>query len=221
MDYLGDHFTLFHQILCLRCCLRPKANCKAHQDEFGTPRIIFQLTTKGNIPIVQETINRIHSVCQQIKYSKYETWVVTDMPEEFQQCRTITVPEAYSCNAAFKGRALQYAVEVRKQEKKNTEDIYIFHLDDESLITKQTMYSVLTFLEENPSPISEGLIIYPLDEKEKIKITNLLDTLRPFCCFECVDFMTQRKPRIHTRIKPSHEKRCRRESWVGQRKNNC
>lgn len=171
-----------------------KLIAKPKKTEFATPRIIFQITTKGHIPIVQEAINRIHSVCQEIKYVKYEVWVVTDASEEFEHCRTIPVRPDYSCNAMFKGRALQYAVEIRKKENRNTEDTYIFHLDDESLITKQTMYSVLTFLEDNPSPISEGLIIYPVEENEKIKLTNLLDTLRPFCCFECVDFMTKGNP---------------------------
>jgi cellulose synthase/poly-beta-1,6-N-acetylglucosamine synthase-like glycosyltransferase len=79
-------------------------------------------------------------------------------------------------------------------EKKNTENIYVLHLDDESLITEQTLCSVLSFLEENPTPISEGLIVYPLREREKIKISNLMDTIRPFCCFECIDFMARGNP---------------------------
>ena len=100
----------------------------------------------------------------------------------------------YSCNALYKGRALQYAVEVRREEGKNTEDISVFHLDDESLITKQTLCSVLTYLEDKPKPISEGLIIYPLKQKERIKFPHLMDTLRPFCCYECLEFMNTGKP---------------------------
>ena len=173
---------------------KAKLVSKPTKDRFGTPRLIFQITTKGNIPIVQATIDRVNSVCKEIEYKKYEVWVVTDVQEEFANCRTIVVPKDYSCNAVYKGRALQYAVETRKKEKKNTEDLYVFHLDDESLITKQTLCSILTFLENNPPPISEGLIIYPLQEKEKIRITHLLDTLRPFCCFECLDFMKRGNP---------------------------
>lgn len=164
------------------------------REKFGTPRILFQVTTKGNIPIVQETVDRINSVCREIGYQKYEVWVVTDAQERFKDCRTMSVPLDYNCNAIYKGRALQYAAEIRKKEKKNTEDIYVFHLDDESLITKQTLCSVLTFLEDNPSPISEGLIIYPVQKNEKFRITHLIDTLRPFCCFECLDFMHKGNP---------------------------
>ena len=51
---------------------------------------------------------------------------------------TVVVPPEFACNALYKGRALQYAVEIRRKEGKNTGDIYVFHLDDESLITKQT-----------------------------------------------------------------------------------
>jgi hypothetical protein len=121
-------------------------------------------------------------------------WVVTDAREEFMHCRTIKVPEGYSCNAVFKGRALQYAVELRSKENKNTDEIYVFHLDDESLITEQTLCSVLCYLEEDPAPISEGLIVYPLHENEIIKVSNLLDTIRPFCCYECMEFMKNGNP---------------------------
>ena len=167
---------------------------KPQKKRFGTPQIIFQVTTKGNIPIVQKTINQIHEVCEKIEYTKYEVWVVTDGEEEFANCRTIRVPVEYSCNAVFKGRALQYAVERRSVEKKNTGSIYVFHLDDESLVSEQTVCSILSYLEESPAPISEGLILYPLRENEIIKISNLLDTIRPFCCFECIDFMKRGNP---------------------------
>jgi beta-1,4-mannosyltransferase len=167
---------------------------KPTKERFGTPRIIFQITTKGNISIVQESVNRVNEICKEIGYTKCEVWVVSDAREEFENCRTIVVPKHFSCNAIHKGRALQYAVEIRKTEKKNTKDVYIFHLDDESLITKQTLCSVLSFLEDSPTPISEGLIIYPVRSKESITITHLLDTLRPFCCFECLDFMKRGNP---------------------------
>jgi len=167
---------------------------KPLKTRFGTPQIIFQITTKGGISVVQETIDRIHAVCSGIEYKKYEVWVVTDAEERFENCRTVKVPTEYSCNAVFKGRALQYAVELRSLEKKNTESTYIFHLDDESQITEQTICSILAFLETNPASISEGLIVYPLYEGQRIKISNLLDTMRPFCCFECVDFMSRGNP---------------------------
>ncbi len=173
---------------------RSRMVAKPPKEKFGTPRVIFQITTKGKIPIVQESIDRINAVCKEIGYEKYELWVVTDVWEKFQNCRTITVPQSYACNAIHKGRALQYAVEIRKTEKKNTEDIFIFHLDDESLITKQTLCSILSFLEDSPAPISEGLIVYPVQKEERITITHLLDTLRPFCCFECMEFMKSGHP---------------------------
>jgi hypothetical protein len=173
---------------------RSRMVAKPPREKFATPRMIFQITTKGNIPIVQESINRVNSVCKEIGYNKFEVWVVTDEREEFQNCRTITVPKCFSCNAINKGRALQYAVEIRKAENKNTDELYIFHLDDESLITKQTLCSVLSFLEDSPTPISEGLIVYPVQKKERITIAHLLDTLRPFCCYECLDFMNRGHP---------------------------
>ena len=147
---------------------------KPARERFGTPRVVFQTTTKGNIPVVQETVNRVNAVCEEIDYKKYEIWVVTDVREEFEHCRTIVVPEDYSCNALHKGRALQYTVEIRRKENKNTDGIYVLHLDDESLITKQTLCSILTFLQDNPAPISEGLIIYPIQKDEKSELHTFL-----------------------------------------------
>ena len=89
---------------------RKKIIGKPLRTRFRTPEIIFQITTKGRIPIVQKTIDRLNEVCKKIRYSKYEVWVVTDADEEFQSCRTIRVTPKYSCNAIFKGRALQYGV---------------------------------------------------------------------------------------------------------------
>ncbi len=174
---------------------RSKLIAKPEKERFGTPKIIFQVTTKGNIGVVQETINRINAVCKEIGYTKYSVWAVTDAQEKFDGCRTIVVPQDFSCNAINKGRALQYAVEVRREEKLASKDVYVFHLDDESLITKQTLCSILSYLEgDNPKPISEGLIVYPVREKEDLKISNLMDTLRPFCCFECLEFMHSGNP---------------------------
>ncbi len=171
-----------------------KLIAKPVKEKFGTPEILFQVTTKGNIGIVQDTINQINAVCKTIGYSKYTLWAVTDVQEKFEGCRTIIVPQDYSCNAVHKGRALQYAVELRRKEKISSKDVYVYHLDDESLITKQTLCSILSYLEGNPKPISESLIVYPVREKEAIKITNLMDTLRPFCCFECLNMMSTGNP---------------------------
>ena len=172
----------------------PKLIGKSKQSKFNTPEIIFQITTKGHMPIVQTTINQINATCRSINYSKYEIWVVSEKPDVFEGARLINVPGDFSCNAIFKGRALQYAVYLRNIEKRNQENTWIYHLDDESLITKQTLCNILTYLEGEPSQISEGLIIYPVGKEEKIKLTNLLDTLRPFCCFECMDFMEHGNP---------------------------
>lgn len=171
-----------------------KLIAKPPRERFGTPKIIFQVTTKGNIGIVQNTVDRVNNVCAEIEYKKYELWVVTDAQEQFEGCRTIVVPSSFNCNAIHKGRALQYVVEVRRKENKCDKDTFIFHLDDESLITKQTLCSILCYLEDNPKPISEGLIIYPVQEKEEIKISNLMDTLRPFCCYECLALMSGGNP---------------------------
>ena len=161
---------------------------------FNTPEILFQVTTRGNIPVVQKTVDRINEVCSEIGYTKYGVWIVSEVNERLNGCRTITVPKDYRCNALYKARALQYAVELRRTEGKNSADIYTLHLDDESLISKQTLCSILSYIEGDPSPVSEGLITYPIQRDEGLRITHFFDTLRPFSCFECIHFMDNGKP---------------------------
>src|SRR4030066_2411946 len=70
---------------------KSKLIAKPSRERFGTPRILFQVTTKGNIPIVKETVDGINYVCRDIGYQKNEVWVVTDVQERFKNARTITV----------------------------------------------------------------------------------------------------------------------------------
>lgn len=79
-----------------------KLVAKPVKEKFGTPRILFQVTTKGNIGIVQDTINRINVVCREIGYTKYCVWAVTDALEEFEGCKTIVVPQIIGATLSIK-----------------------------------------------------------------------------------------------------------------------
>jgi hypothetical protein len=59
-------------------------------------RVIFQVTTIGNMEIVQESINNINRICKEFGYSNYTICVVSEVDETFDGAITVTVPKNYS-----------------------------------------------------------------------------------------------------------------------------
>ncbi len=160
-------------------------------------RIIFQITTIGNMQIVQESINNINRICKEVEYENYSVVVVSEVKEEFEGSVTVTVPQNYSTlnHAKYKARALQYAIEQREKNNENTSDIWIYHLDDESMITKQGLLSILDHADNNREPIAEGLITYPNKLNVGSKLVKYLDAVRPTFCYTCCAMLkSQKKP---------------------------
>jgi hypothetical protein len=113
------------------------------------------------------------------------------------KCEVIVVEKGYSTNAIKKGRALQYAVECRRKCMKNSFKQWIFHMDDESCVTTQTVLSLLKFIRSaGPAVVSEGPIFYPLKFENANPITAIAESIRPFTCYDCVSQMTNPPP-IH------------------------
>jgi egghead protein (zeste-white 4 protein) len=150
-------------------------------------RLIFQITTIGNMKIVQKSVDTINQICKEVDYQNYRIDVVSEVDESFRGAFTVTVPRNYrtTSNAKYKARALQYAVEQRKKKGENTSDIWIYHLDDESMITKQCLLSILDHADNNREPIAEGLITYPNKIDSGSKLVKYLDAVRPTFCFTC------------------------------------
>jgi len=155
-------------------------------DESGptphSPFITFQITTKSCPPIVERVVQDLRATCSSIGYSNYKIDVVGDA------CGTMPVPDDYSTpnHTRFKARALHYAVEQRRLKGENSDKLWIFHLDEESFVTKQCLISILRYLERpNPKPVAEGPIFYP-NGLETTGISRFADSLRPYICYNCV-----------------------------------
>ncbi len=176
------YFSLAYEILRFR-----KALIKKTFVPINPKRVIFQITTIGNMKIVQETINNIHQVCGEVAYRNYVVCVVSEVKEVFEGAVTITVPKQYMTanNAKYKARALQYAVEYREQNGENTNDVWIYHLDDESMVTKQGLLAILDHIDNNREPIAEGLITYPNKIDCGSRWVKYLDSVRPTFCYSC------------------------------------
>ncbi len=160
-------------------------------------RVIFQITTIGNMEIVQESVNNINRICREVGYNNYIIHVVSEVNETFDGALTLTVPQNYSTpnNAKYKARALHYAIEQRERNGENNSDIWIYHLDDESMITKQRLLSILDHADGNREPIAEGLITYPNKINVGSKLVKYLDSVRPTFCYTCCAMLkSQGKP---------------------------
>jgi beta-1,4-mannosyltransferase len=170
---------------------------RVHND----PVIIFQITTRSatKTSVVKRGINSILDSSLKVNYNNYQIAVVTEDLEDIStlngnQCEVIVVDKKFTASAIKKGRALQYAVEFRRKNSKNTSKYWIFHMDDESYVTSQTILSLLKFIRNGNALASEGPIFYPLKFESANRITALAESVRPFTCYDCVSQMTKPPP---------------------------
>src|ERR671920_736476 len=163
--------------------------------------IIFQITTRSatKTTVVRRGIRSITSSAQKVNFYNYQISVVTDDPQDRwtlknEKCEVVVVEKNYRTDAIKKGRALQYAVEHRQRTSKNTRKRWIFHMDEESYVTSQTILALLKFIGEAKGVVSEGPIFYPLKFESANRLTAIAESVRPFACYDCVSQMTNPPP---------------------------
>ena len=168
---------------------------------YNDPRIIFQITTRSatKTPVVKRGIDSIINSSMKINYNNYQISIITDDPKDRTtlngtKCEVIIVDKKFKAFAIKKGRALQYAVEHRRKTGKNIASYWIFHMDDESYVTDQTIISLLKFIREGNAMASEGPIFYPLKFESANPLTAIAESIRPFSCYDCVSQMTNPPP---------------------------
>lgn len=167
------------------------------------PAIIFQITTRSatKTPVVRRGIQSIIDSSHRTNFYNYQISVVTDDPDDTltlkgEKCEVVIVDKNFHTNAIKKGRALQYAVEHRRRVSMGTSKYWIFHMDDESYVTPQTILALLKFIREGKGIASEGPIFYPLKFESANRLTAIAESIRPFACYDCVSQMT-RPPPLH------------------------
>ncbi|MDQ6723907.1 MAG: hypothetical protein M3Z01_06555, partial [Thermoproteota archaeon] len=160
------------------------------------PQIIFQITTRSatKTSVVKRGIDSIIDSCNGIEYYKYEISVVTEDYNDIDTlnsslCKVICVSKKFKPNAIKKARALQYAVEYRRKNDQHSSNYWIFHMDDESYVVRQTILSLLKFIREKRGVAGEGPIFYPFIFEVANRITALAESPRSFGFFDCVSLM--------------------------------
>ena len=170
---------------------------RVHND----PKIIFQITTRSatQTPVVKRGITSVIESARSVEYDDYEIAIATDDPADREtlrkhKCEIVLVDKAFKTSAIKKGRALQYAVEHRRRNRKNTSKHWIFHMDDESYVTPQTVLALLKFIRLGRGVAAEGPIFYPLKFEIASRLTAIAESIRPFSCYDCVSQMTHPPP---------------------------
>src|ERR671914_1879350 len=168
---------------------------------FNDSFIIFQITTRSatKTSVVKRGIQSITSSAEKVSFYNYRISVVTADPQDRwtlnnERCEVVVVEKNYHTNAIKKARALQYAVEHRKRIGKNTSTRWIFHMDEESYVTPQTILALLKFIRKGKGVVSEGPIFYPLKFESANRLTAIAESVRPFACYDCVSQMTNPPP---------------------------
>lgn len=196
-SYVPIAVISLHRVIRNRSVFVEK-HVKRAQDDAA---IIFQITSRSatKTHVVRRGIQSVIDSAHRIDYRNYKISVVTDDPEDVRTlmgagCEVVVVKAGFKTDAIRKGRALQYAVEHRRRTGENTEKYWIFHMDDESYVTPQTILALLKSIEGGKEVASEGPIFYPLKFENASRITALAESIRPFACYDCVSQMTNPPP---------------------------
>lgn len=147
-----------------------------------TPFICFRTVTRGNFPnLVRHNAIRNRNLCIATGLKHFQMEIVTDIEirnlVNDKQVRQIVVPSNYQTpkGTLYKARALQYALEDHVNMLKNAD--WIVHLDEESLLTPNSIRGIVNFISEGRYPIGQGLITYA-NENVVNWTTTFLDSFR-------------------------------------------
>ncbi|XP_023026805.2 egghead [Leptinotarsa decemlineata] len=140
------------------------------------PFICIRVVTRGDFPqLVKNNVNRNMNKCLDAGMENFLIEVVSDKPiglDEHRRIREVVVPSSYrtKSGALFKARALQYCLE----DKVNilSDNDWVVHLDEETLLTENSVKGILNFVMEGKHQFGQGLITYANEE-----VVNWLTTL--------------------------------------------
>lgn len=145
------------------------------------PFICIRVVTRGDYPqLVRNNVARNLSKCAEAGLENFQIEVVSDKPMELashRRLRQVVVPPSYktSSGALFKARALQYCLENSVNELAGHD--WIVHLDEETLLTDNSIRGILNFVLDGKHQFGQGLITYA-NEDVVNWITTLADSFR-------------------------------------------
>lgn len=145
------------------------------------PFVCIRVVTKGDYPeLVKKNIATNIETCLKVGMENFMIEVVTDKALNLAKnprVREIVVPTTYrtKSGALFKARALQYCWE----EEINVlrEEDWVVHLDEETLLTENSVCGVLNFCTDGQHHFGQGVITYANGDIVNW-VTTLADSFR-------------------------------------------
>ncbi len=177
-----------------------KGNLKLAGSKPTSKKIIVQIPTIGRrntLPALNRTVEsvlreapkffknwRIDLVAEEMAEGLgelYKKW------EKVEKINFLIVPKDYQTKnkTKYKARAHQYALESRGSRDKNT---YIYHLDDDSSVSENTIASVAEAAEKGVY-LGQGILTFPNNLSENF-LTTLCDSVRTGNDLGCFRFFT-------------------------------
>lgn len=145
------------------------------------PFICIRVVTRGDFPkLVRDNVTRNMNLCLDVGMENFMIEVVTDkainLPTH-RRVREVVVPPDYKTKtgALFKSRALQYCLE--DDVNILAENDWIVHLDEETLLTENSVCGILNFVLDGQHQFGQGLITYA-NENIVNWLTTLADSFR-------------------------------------------
>ncbi|KAM3968106.1 glycosyltransferase [Aphomia sociella] len=145
------------------------------------PFICIRVVTRGDFPkLVRDNVTRNMNLCLKMEVENFMIEVVTDkainLPKH-RRVREVVVPSEFKTKtgALFKSRALQYCLEDNVNILAETD--WIVHLDEETLLTENSICGILNFVMDGQHHFGQGLITYA-NENIVNWLTTLADSFR-------------------------------------------
>lgn len=144
-------------------------------------KVVFILPTSGkNLKTVAKSVHSVVYWGESVRHKLDDipavmSWVVAeednymDNLEYYEDirrigCRVIVVPKNFQTanKTQYKARALTYVLEVMRQEQLATENVWIYHQDDETMVGEDSMFGIMDFIQSaSPTDVyAAGIIIY-------------------------------------------------------------
>lgn len=105
---------------------------------------------------------------------KVRVHILTDEPYHFEDTNCLTCPKSFKCNARYKARSLEWY----RRSQKLTENDWVLHLDEESIIDPYSLNRCIEFIKYSPHLIGQGIILYNQYDFWKKWIYTAADTIR-------------------------------------------
>ena len=153
------------------------------------------LLAPGNLPALQRVLLSLLINLPQ-HFDRFHVDVITEgsvdhgplmhwleeIGEMGRAIRIVNVPSEYRTpkGARFKTRANQFAMEARRVTGENTSQCYVYHLDDDTHIGKDTAASLAEFIELDGDRylLAQGVLAFPHDLTPS-RFCRLADSIRP------------------------------------------